>query len=737
MDLMSKLQRYRVVADRPTRLGRAVEALRSYWQGPWSLADRELSGHFGPTHSTATGLSVTEYSALNYASVWAATNTISSDIGTFPLLHYKRLANGGKERLTNSPLYKLLHDAPNPEMTSVVWRRTIQAHALTWGNGYSEIERDAGNRPIAFWPLTPDCVTPFRAGADAPLQYHVRNPSGSETIIDAPNMIHVPGLGFNGTCGYSVIAQARESIGVGLAAEKFGATFFGNGATFGGVVSYKGPRPPELSDRNYVDGLKAKHQGVDRAHQLLALYNDATYARMGIPPNDAQFLETRQFQVNEVARWFNIPPHKIGELSRSTFSNIEQQTIDYYTTTLMPWIAVWEQELTAKLIPSLEKNQQFVQHLVDGLLRGDVISRSDAYTKQFQVGAITPNEIREAENRNKLPGGDRAFIQLNMVPLDRVDEIIQAELDAKKATKNIFAAGAPPTQTTPDPAQAKRIEELEQELRLARHTCQEAQDAEDVARQAETTATAALKKEQEDHLETLRISEARHVLVTSLTADNDQLKDNLSVMVARAERAEQDRVVVEATVAELRIQVTALTTDAAARQAALEAALAQATRLETERDAAQTAYAAADQARTTAQATLQGVREDLRGAVAYTVACLVQREADRARKAQASPEKLLKHVEYFYGTHGAFCREALRPVLRLVARLQGGDVTPLLDRVVPALLEDSTVQLRLVAADTDPETLAPALERVLRRWEAERGEAVADQLFREGNHDGR
>lgn len=167
---------------------------------------------------------------------------------------------------------------------------------------------------------------------------------------------------------------------------------------------------------------------MDRAHQLLLLDGGLTYTAIGIPPNDAQFIETRKFQIEEIARWFNIPPHKLKHLERSTNNNIEHQGIEYYTDTLLPWLVRWEQEINRKLIAPLEKNQQFAAHLVDGILRGDSASRGEFYGKLFMIGAITQNEIRAMENLNPIDGGDSPFVPVNMVPANRVDEIIDKQV---------------------------------------------------------------------------------------------------------------------------------------------------------------------------------------------------------------------------------------------------------------------------------------------------------------------
>jgi len=384
------------------RFSRMLDAVRGIWSGPITSNSPELARFFGALPN-ATGVPVNEYTALNYAAVWAAIRSISSALASLPLTTIRYLNSGGKQRDPQHPLYQMLHLEPNAEMSSFTFREVLTAHVLLWGNGYAEIERNGTGNPVALWPLTPERVTPIRRGSA--LTYRVINPNGSETLIDPSDMLHLRGLGYDGVSGYSVIHHARESVGLGLATERFGGTFFGNGSTFGGILSHPGTLT-EPARKNLQTSLAARHQGVDRAHRFVILEEGLKYEKLGIPPDDAQFLETRKFQVTEIARWFNIPPHKIGDLERSTFSNIEQQTVDFYTTTLLPWLTVWEMELERKLLAPMERRLISIEFVHEGLLRGDSAARGAFYQAMSSVGAITPNEIRDREGLPPLPGGD-------------------------------------------------------------------------------------------------------------------------------------------------------------------------------------------------------------------------------------------------------------------------------------------------------------------------------------------
>lgn len=419
-------------------MGVLAEGLRSYWQGPYLSGDKALAALFGGG-PTRAGVTVNEHTALNLSAVWAAVTVIAGTVASLPLILYKRLPNGGKERFVDHPVYRMLHDEPNPEMSSMVFRETLQSHVLLWGNAYAEIQRDQAGRPLALWPLSPQQVDPFRDRTTRQLHYRVTNESGRQTLVEPDQILHVPGLGFDGILGYSVVRKARESLGLALATETFGSTFFGNGAWPGLVAQHPGKLTPTAS-KNLKDSLNEALQGPKRAHNLIVTEEGIEVKKVGIPPDDAQFLETRRFQVIEIARWFNLPPHKLRDLERATFSNIEAQSIDFVVD-LRLWLVRWEQELNRKLIRPLERRIQFVEHLVDGLLRGDSASRTAVYASGRQWGWLSADDIRERENLNPLPDGQGQIylIPQNMIPADQADQL-----------------GAPPMPPQPSPPPAPR-----------------------------------------------------------------------------------------------------------------------------------------------------------------------------------------------------------------------------------------------------------------------------------------
>lgn len=393
----------------------------------------------GGTESSS-GISVSEMTALNLSVVWACVRVISETIGSLPWITYKRTNDDGRERAKKHELYSLLHNAPNSEMPAMVWKETSLAHVLLWGNSYSLIGRNRSDAISELYPVTPDRVTPKRRESGQ-IFYEISQADGGPKIVEAEDMFHVPGLGFDGVVGYSVVQKARESMGMSSAAEQLGSSFFGNGAQIGGTLEH----PGKLSDKareNLRASVKAKHQGSKNAGSMMLLEEGMKYTRIGVPPQDAQFLETRQFQVEEICRWFRVPPHKVQHLLRSTFSNIEHQSIEFVQDTIRPWCVRFEQFAQLKLVRPSEQNTVYTEHLLDALLRGDAISRSQALQLQFQNGALTLDEWRAIENRNPVPEGlgKKHFVTQQQVPLDRIDELVDAKAAPKPAPGNDDAA---------------------------------------------------------------------------------------------------------------------------------------------------------------------------------------------------------------------------------------------------------------------------------------------------------
>lgn len=390
---------------------------------------------------TSSGNRVNSHTAMQMSAVYACVRILSEAIAEIPLNFYHYTADGGKEKCPSHPLYYLLHDEPNPEMTSFVFRETLMGHLLLWGNAYAQIVRNGRGEVLALYPLLPDRMQVDRDSAGRLVYTYTRyrDEAGSrcefETIkLYKEDVLHIPGLGFDGLVGYSPIAMARNAIGMSMAAEDYGASFFANGATPGGVLEHPGiVKDPERLRESWRSQFSGKN-----SHSIAVLEEGMTFKPMSIPPDEAQFLETRKFQIDEIARIFRVPPHMVGDLEKSSFSNIEQQSLEFVKYTLNPWVARWEQSLAHALLLPREKQQYVVKFNVDGLLRGDYQSRMNGYAIGRQNGWLSSNDIRELENMNRIPaeeGGDEYLINGNMTKLKDAGAFAQGLLAGQDKEK--------------------------------------------------------------------------------------------------------------------------------------------------------------------------------------------------------------------------------------------------------------------------------------------------------------
>ncbi|GHU82600.1 portal protein [Clostridia bacterium] len=378
---------------------------RNHVGGGWSFL-------FG---GTSSGKTVNERTAMQTTAVYACVRILAEAVAGLPLHVYQYTDDGGKERVPVHPLYALLHDAPNAEMTSFVFRETLMSHLLLWGNAYAQIIRDGRGQVMSLYPLLPSKVDVDRTDSGA-LVYTYRSDKGP-VKLRRDSVLHIPGLGFDGVVGYSPIAMAKNAVGMSIATEEYGAAFFANGANPGGVLEH----PGVIKDIQRVkDGWNSQYQGSGNAHRIAVLEEGMKFQAIGIPPEQAQFLETRKFQINEIARIFRVPPHMVGDLEKSSFSNIEQQSLEFVKYTLDPWVVRWEQSLQQALILPSERARVFVRFNLDGLLRGDYQSRMQGYSIGIQNGFFSVNDVRGLEDLNLLPdadGGNLHFVNGNMIKL--------------------------------------------------------------------------------------------------------------------------------------------------------------------------------------------------------------------------------------------------------------------------------------------------------------------------------
>jgi HK97 family phage portal protein len=361
---------------------------------------------------------------MQMTAVYSCVRILSETLAGLPLHVYKYNDSGGKEKYLKHPLYKLLHDEPNPEMTSFAFRETLMSHLLLWGNAYAQIIRNAKGEVISLYPLMPNKMTVDR-DANGRLFYLYQRSSedvpslgkDSQVYLTPSDVLHIPGLGFDGLVGYSPIAMAKNAVGLAIATEEYGAKFFANGAAPGGVLEH----PGTIKDPQKVkESWNAAYQGSANSHRVAVLEEGMKYQPIGISPEQAQFLETRKFQINEIARIFRVPPHMLADLEKSSFSNIEQQSLEFVKYTLDPWVVRWEQSMCRTLLSDSEKPTVFIKFNVDGLLRGDYESRMSGYATARQNGWMSANDIRELENLDRIPaelGGDLYLINGAMTKL--------------------------------------------------------------------------------------------------------------------------------------------------------------------------------------------------------------------------------------------------------------------------------------------------------------------------------
>jgi len=372
---------------------------------------------------STSGTFVNENTAMQTAAVYACVRVISEAIASLPL-HVYRYEENGSKLLPGHSLYNILHNAPNPEMTSFVFRETLMSHLLLWGNAYAQIIRDGGGRVLALYPLLPNKTDVWR-GPDGQIYYtYWRNTDESRpneksggVTLSKDDVLHIPGLSFDGLVGYSPIALTKNAVGMAIATEDYGASFFANNANPGGILEHPGTL-------QHPDQIRAAwemlYKGGNKAHRIAVLEEGLKFHPISVPPEEAQFLETRKFQLDEIARIFRIPPHMVGDLEKSSFSNIEQQSLEFVKYTLDPWVVRWEQTMNQSLLLPSEKASVYIKFNLDGLLRGDYATRMNGYAIGRQNGWLSANDIRRLENMNEITpedGGDLYLVNGNMVKL--------------------------------------------------------------------------------------------------------------------------------------------------------------------------------------------------------------------------------------------------------------------------------------------------------------------------------
>ena len=392
-----------------------------------------------------SGERVDEKSAMQIATVYACVRLLAETVAGLPLHLYRFTDDSETEkvRARDHPLYRLLYRQPNPEMTSFSFRETMMVQLLLWGNAYAQIIRDGKNNILSLYPLMPDSVEVDRDEKGRIYYiYHAYSDEvpgniNKDIYFRYDEIFHVPGLGFNGLVGFSPIAMMKNSLGTTLAVEKYGSAFFKNGAQPSGVLEHPGVlKDPSKIRENWTQ----VYGGANNAHKIAVLEEGMQYKPISLPPEDSQFLSTRQFGVEEICRIFRVPPHMVQDLEHATFSNIEHQSIDFVVHTLTPWMVRFEQAIVKDLLLPEEQDTYFPKFNVDGLLRGDYQSRMQGYATGISNGFLSPNDIHRLENMDLIPaekGGDDYYLNGGYVKLEdagkqQVKEPTQDTTDRRK-----------------------------------------------------------------------------------------------------------------------------------------------------------------------------------------------------------------------------------------------------------------------------------------------------------------
>jgi len=390
--------------------------------------DRWLLRAFGagPTNS---GVQVDESATLSSSAFWAGIRLISESLSTVPLHVYRMTPDGERRVERGHPVDDLIYTAPNPEMTAQEWRSQMMAALILAGNSYHEIIRDRGGRIRQLWPLSWYRVELKRAQDDS-LYYQIST-TGLDDVVDrqtvailpSDQVLHLRGFNVRGLLGESRVAKLRETIGITLATEAFGASFYGSGTTLSGVLEHPGELS-EAAQKRLKASWDARHSGLSKSHRIAILEEGMKFTPISVPPEAAQFLETRQFQVQEAARALRLPPHMLGDLSRATFSNIEHQAIEFVTHSLRPWASILEQRMQLSLLTPQERAQgYYIRHNLEGLLRGDIRTRYDAYAIGRNWGWLSVNDVRALEDLNPIEEGDVYLQPMNMVEAGAPGEV--------------------------------------------------------------------------------------------------------------------------------------------------------------------------------------------------------------------------------------------------------------------------------------------------------------------------
>lgn len=481
------------------------------------------------TYGTASGIRVDESSAMTFSAVFAATRVISETLASLPCAMLEQMDARTTAKATSHPLWSIMHDQPNNEQDIMSWLDSQVAFQVNWGNAYAEIQRNSIGEIVALWPIHPSRI-PLKNivrnstdprdydgitdGEPGEIVYYVSNDDGSKSPIPASSMLHVPGvLSTNGITGQSIVKWGASSIGNAIAADQHAGAIFKNGAITNMVL-----KSPKIVGPDVAERLRRQWQnafgGVQNHYKTLLLEEGMEPVPINMNPEDTQLLATRQFSVTEIARWYRLPPHLLADLSQASFSNIESEGLSFIVYSMMPWIVRWEKAMQRQLLTAEEKNKYRFKFNVNGLLRGDQAARAQFYQTMFNLGAYSPNDIREKEDENPIDGGDQYFVQgNNAVPLDKIGELTQAQIDKAKAPPPQPQASQNPAPVPPQQDATNHLKDLREQMVRMIADCE---------RDLPETIVAAINTKSEAKAQSA-LAAVRNALMLAVQGELDQL----------------------------------------------------------------------------------------------------------------------------------------------------------------------------------------------------------------------
>jgi HK97 family phage portal protein len=375
-----------------------VSPTSDYWYTP-----------FGPT-STYTGKTVSDVTAMNVSAFYAGVRLISETMGMLPVFIYRRLGGSAKEKFPEHPLFDILHTKPNEWQDALQWHEMMTSHAIMWGNGYSEIVPGRRGPVDQLIPLNPKRMMEVRLEADGKLRYVYMLQNGEKKTYFQNEIFHLKGFGY-GLAGISLLTAMQETLGIALGTEEHAGRYFGNAAVPSGIVEHPGTMSGQAQD-NFKKGFNEDYASVSRHHTVMVLEEGMTWKQMTVSNKDSQFLESRKYHVNDIARWLRLPPHLIGDLEKATFDNITEQDLEFVKYAMLPWVKRYEQAHQTQLF--MAPKTFFAEYNLEALLRADYKTRMDGHQIAITNGILSRNEVRELENRNPYAGGDQFLTPLNM-----------------------------------------------------------------------------------------------------------------------------------------------------------------------------------------------------------------------------------------------------------------------------------------------------------------------------------